>query len=152
MPMPGTRGPNVRISTMTTLAEFLFPAPARRSVPGILAWWERRRFAYNVFVGTSGLVSLAVVTTLQAIPPFSSPQFPPWQVIVAYGVGANVLYTLGSVVEIAAEKLWRGELLPIGPALYRMGLTFAVGLTLFPALLMIMVWIVALVASVFGGL
>ena len=137
---------------MTSLAEFLFPVPARRSVPGILAWWERRRLAYNVFVGTSGLVSLAVFTTLQALPPFSSPVIPPWQVVVIYGVGANVLYTLGSVVEIAAEKLWRGELLPIGPALYRMGLTFAVGLTLFPALLISIVWVIAIVASVAVGI
>jgi hypothetical protein len=138
---------------MTSLADFLFPVPARRSVPGIVGWWERRRLAYNAFVGTSGLVTLAVVTTLQALPPFSSPFFiPPWQPIVLYGIGANVLYTLGPAIEIAAEKLWRGEVLPIGPALYRMGLTFAVGLTLFPALLISLVWVVAVVASVVVGI
>ncbi len=137
---------------MTQLAEFLFPVPARRSVPGILAWWERRRLAYNVFVGTSGLVTLAVVTTLQALPPFSSPIVPPWQPIVLYGIGANVLYTLGPIIEIAAEKLWRGDLMPIGPALYRMGLTFAVGLTLFPALLISIVWMIATVVSVVGAI
>ena len=136
---------------MTSLAEFLFPAPARRSASGILAWWERRRLPYNIFVGTAGLVTLAVVTTLQALPPLAGPVLPPWEAILVYGIGANVLYTLGPLVEIVADKLWRGELLPIGPALYRMGLTFAVGLTLFPALLMSLVWMVALVASVLVG-
>ncbi|HKK93263.1 MAG TPA: hypothetical protein VJ925_07490 [Longimicrobiales bacterium] len=135
---------------MSTLVEFLYPSPARRSVTGIVSWWERRRIAYNALVGGAGLVTLSVVTTLQMIPPFSSPSFPPWQVIVAYGIGANLMYSLGWVVEIAAEKLFRGELLPIGPALYRMGLTFAIGLTLLPAVVISFVWVVAVVVTLFG--
>ncbi len=39
---------------MTELTEFLFPAPARRSVSGIVRWWESRRLAYNVLVGGAG--------------------------------------------------------------------------------------------------
>ena len=31
--------------------------------------------------------------------------------------------------------MWKGEVLPTGPALYRMGLTFSVGLALFPTLI-----------------
>lgn len=135
---------------MSALAEFLYPSPARRTVTGIVRWWERRRLAYNALVGGTGLVTLSVVTTLQFLPPFSSPSFPPWQVIVAYGIGANVMYSLGWAIEIAAEKLFRGELLPIGPVLYRMGLTFALGLTLLPAVVISFVWVVAVGMTLLG--
>ena len=56
--MPDTTEGN----NMTALTEFLFPAPARRSPLAILKWWEKRRFAYNVIVGTAGVVSLSAIT------------------------------------------------------------------------------------------
>ena len=119
---------------MTELTEFLFPAPARRSVSGIVRWWESRRLAYNVFVGGAGLVSLGVVNLIalvSGVPTVESQ----WIVVVAFGVTANLCYLLGPTVEIALQKLWGEKLLPVGPSLFRMGLTFSVGLALFPALL-----------------
>ena len=44
-----------------------------------------------------------------------------------------------------AEKLWGRQLLPVGPALYRVGLTFSVGLALFPTLIMLIGWILRVV-------
>ena len=35
---------------MSAITEFLFPAPAKRTVGGIVTWWEKRRLAYNVVV------------------------------------------------------------------------------------------------------
>jgi hypothetical protein len=61
---------------------------------------------------------------------------------------ANVCYTGGSLIEILAHKLFGRQLLPVGPALYRIGLTFSVGLALFPALLMFIAWIVRIVTAV----
>ena len=52
--------------------------------------------------------------------------------VLAFGGMANVCYLLGPAVEIALEKLWGETLLPVGPGLSRMGLTFSVGLALFP--------------------
>ena len=46
---------------MNTLVEFLFPAPARRTTPAIITWWERRRLAFNAWVGAAGMVSLTTV-------------------------------------------------------------------------------------------
>lgn len=135
---------------MNPLVEFLYPSPARRTPLAIVSWWEDRRLAYNIMVGAAGLFTLAVVTTLQFIPPFSSPSVPPWQAVIVYGIGANLMYSLGWVVEVAAEKLFRGDLLPIGPVLYRMGLTFALGLTLLPAVVLSFVWIVAVVVTLLG--
>ena len=37
-------------------------------------------------------------------------------------------------------------MLPTGPALYHMGLTFSVGLALFPTLIMLIAWIVRIVS------
>ncbi len=62
---------------MTELTEFLFPAPARRTVGGIVRWWESRRLAYNLFVGGAGLLSLGAINLITLIPPgFTEGGFP----------------------------------------------------------------------------
>lgn len=136
---------------MTELVEFLFPAPAARRPGAIWAWWERRRLAYNVWVGSAGAFTVAAGTFLSLLPPHPE-GLPPliiWQPIVLFGVLANVFYTSGAVIETLAEKMWGRQLLPVGPALYRMGLTFSVGLALFPTLIMLIGWILKVVTTVF---
>jgi len=126
---------------MTSLTEFLFPAPAHRSVRGIVAWWESRRLKYNLIVGGSGLLSLAISTVLMWLPP-DRERFPfPLLPVVVFGVLANVCYTLGPALEVAIEKLWGRKALPTGPTLFRMGLTFSVGLTQMPTLLSCFDWL-----------
>lgn len=120
---------------MSALIEFLYPAPAKRKVGGILTWWESRRLHYNAIVGSSGLVSLGTFHVLTSIPP-NAPDVPFfWAPVLAFGLLANVFYFLGPAAEIAIEKLGGGKILPTGPSLYRMGLTFSVGLTFLPTLL-----------------
>ena len=133
---------------MTELTEFLFPAPARRSVSGIVRWWESRRLAYNVFVGGAGLVSLGVVNLIALVSDVPTVESQ-WIVVVAFGVMANLCYLLGPTVEIALQKLWGEKLLPVGPGLFRMGLTFSVGLALSPALLISIFWVARVVFSLF---
>jgi hypothetical protein len=128
---------------MTSLTEFLFPAPASRSAGKIVGWWERRRLFYNVAVGAAGLVSLVAVSAVATL--FSGTvELIPWQPVVVFGLMANVCYFLGPAVEILVHLLWGRAVLPVGPALYRMGLTFSVGLALFPTLLAVL-WAVAAV-------
>lgn len=132
-----------------TLGDFLFPAPAPRSAGAILGWWERRRPAYNLIVGTSGVVAIGAVLVLTWLPPGGLLLgLPPWQPIVAFGLLANVFYTLGSVIEIAVDKLWGRQVLPVGPALFRMGLTFSVGLTMLPVMMMLVMWVLRIVGVV----
>ena len=69
--------------------------------------------------------------------------------VVAFGVMANVCYLLEPAIEIAIQKLWGDKLLPVGPGLFRMGLTFSVGLALFPALLVSIFWVARVVLSLF---
>ncbi|UCG86832.1 MAG: hypothetical protein JSW71_23550 [Gemmatimonadota bacterium] len=135
---------------MNTLAKFLYPKPAKRTAGGIVLWWESRRLQYNLIVGGTGLVSLAGFRLLTLLPP-DAHTFPVfnWTGILAYGLLANACYLLGPTVELLVEKLSRGEILPTGPILYRMGLTFSVGLTLLPPLLAGIDWVVRIFSWIF---
>lgn len=138
---------------MTQLTEFLFPAPAPRRPGAIVAWWEKRRLAYNVWVGTAGLFTVGAGYLLSVLPPGNLGGAPPlvvlWPPIIVFGLMANVFYSAGSVVEILAHALFGRGLLPVGPALYRMGLTFSVGLALVPFLVLMTAWVVTAVGSFF---
>lgn len=135
---------------MTTITEFLFAAPARRSAPAIIVWWERRRLAYNACVGTAGLVSLGTVTFYSAL--IGDAELFPGVLAasVVFGAMANLCYLLGPATEILLEKLWGRRVLPAGPMLYRMGLTFSVGLALFPTILMVLATTIRVVLGVMG--
>ena len=135
---------------MSALTEFLFPAPARRTAGAIVGWWEKRRLVYNVAVGAAGVVGIGVGALFAALPPFSSVFLPPWQAVVVFGLGANVAYFLGPAVEILIDRIWGRQVLPTGPALYRMGLTFSVGLALFPLLVTMIVWVAQVLRAVAG--
>jgi hypothetical protein len=135
---------------MSAITEFLFPAPARRSAPSIIGWWERRRLPYNLAVGAAGLVSIGVGWMVSALPP-GGVVLPmvPWQPVAIFAVMANVCYLMGPAAEIFVDKIWGRQVLPTGPVLYRMGLTFSVGLALFPALLTVIFWVARVVMAVF---
>jgi hypothetical protein len=129
---------------MQGIVEFLFPAPAARDPVAIVRWWERRRVTYNVMVGAAGLFTLGTIQLVTWLPG-SPPAILDWRPVVAFGVMANVCYLLGPATEIALEKLWGRKVLPAGPTLYRLGLTFSVGLALFPALLVVLFTLLRLV-------
>ena len=92
-------------------------------------------------MGGSGLASLAVVRVISWPPPDPHGGFPSPQVVLDFGLLANVCYLLGPAVEMTVEMLWGRKVLPVGPALFRMGLTFAVGLTLLPVLIFTIDWL-----------
>ena len=131
------------------LADFFFPLPAPRNTWGIIRWWESRRLKYNLIVGGTGLFSLGVIRVMTSLPP--DPIHLPYvlQPIIAYGILANICYSLGPTAEILVEKLGRGKILPTGPSFWRMGLTFAFGLTLLPSILVGMGWVFSVISSFF---
>jgi hypothetical protein len=129
------------------LGDVLFPpADARRTTVSLLTWWESRRLTYNVVVGSAGVFTLVVVRAISLLPP-GVPMGLDWRPIVAYGLLANVCYTFGWALEAAAQRAWGDRCPPFGPALFRQGLAFSVGLTLLPILLVSIGWL-AHVASV----
>jgi hypothetical protein len=135
---------------MGSLTEFLFPAPASRTTGAIIGWWEKRRLFYNVAVGAAGSVSFVVMSIVDSLLK-GDPHLVPWPFVVLFGLGANVMYTLGPTIEILIDKIWGRTVLPVGPGLYRMGLTFSVGLALFPTLIMMIALAGWTIARMMGG-
>src|SRR5687767_10858341 len=135
---------------MHDLGEFLFPAPAQRSVGGIVGWWERRRLPYNLFVGGAGLTTLSVLSVVGMLPPNPRPVFFPVIPVIVFGVMANVCYLLGPTVELLIDRIWGRKVLPVGPALFRMGLTFSTGLALLPIIFVMIDWVMRIVRAVIG--
>jgi hypothetical protein len=129
----------------------LFPAAdQRRTTRSILGWWESRRPLYNAVVGGAGLLSMGVVYLMSLVPPSPRMGFA-WELIVVYGVLANICYTFGGVVEAGAQRIWGDKSPKFGPALFRQGLAFSVGLTLLPILLMSFTWVARMLMWIFAG-
>ncbi len=135
---------------MTALTKILFPLPDYRRTPwSLLAWWESRRLTYNLFVGATGLASLAVVLLFNVLPPAGPPILQVWKGVLIYGVLANAGYSLGWLAELGMRTLWREEAPYAGPALWRQGLSFSICLTLLPIPLAVISWVVRLVGHFF---
>lgn len=130
--------------SVSALTRFLYPLPARRSLGQIILWWEQRRLAYNLIVGATGIISLAVIALFSLLPPNPHLMGPPPLFILVYAVIANACYTLGWVLEGAAHTAWHDGVQPVGPVLFRQGLIFSVGLTLLPIVMAVVVWAVKL--------
>ena len=117
---------------MATVAAVLFPEPTLRRHPlAILRWWEAKRLTYNAIVGASGLLALGVLhLTVFPTPGLLNPM--PWAVALAFGIAANICYSSGWLVELLLQRWLGREVYGLGPALFRHGLVFSVGLTWFP--------------------
>jgi hypothetical protein len=136
---------------VSRLSHFLFPAPdERRSTGSIVRWWESRRLKYNAVVGLTGLVTATYVQTLALLPPGG-----PGHLInvlpgiVAYGVMANLMYSGGWIIELVMKALWGDQAPRAGPAMFRQGVIFSVGLTLLPMAIFTMVWIGSTLSALF---
>jgi len=136
---------------MSAVTKFLFRVPYSCSTPAqIIGWWEARRFPFNLAVGAAGVVTLLATHLIAALPPHSQPipLFPSLAVAGAYGVLANVCYTLGWVAELFIRRHASQDLEAMGAALFRYGLAFSVGLTLIPIAFVTLLktaWVLAVV-------
>lgn len=136
---------------MTALARVLFPVPdVRRSPATLLAWWERRRPLYNFVVGSTGLVTLGTLHVISWLPPHLGVD-PPLPLIILYGIAANACYTFGFALEALLQRLWGDDVAPVGPTLWRHGLVFSVGLTLFPIAIAWLAYLFDVTRSLFLG-
>ena len=118
-----------------TLERLLFEPSLSRSPGRVVQWWESRRPVYNAIVGVTGLGTFAYSSLVSWIAT-GDWSVAPWQLVVVYGIGANLFYTLGWAVEVVAERWLKRPVYGLGPALFRHGLVFSIGLTLFPTALM----------------
>jgi hypothetical protein len=136
------------------LQRLLFEPTLVRSPLRVVQWWESRRLSYNVIVGITGLGTLVYVNGLELLLgngmliPRPGPDGPQQvMAIVAYGVLANLCYTGGWILENVAQRWLKRPVYGLGPALFRHGLVFSMGLTLIPA---VVVTIANIAGLIFG--
>lgn len=136
---------------MSAVTRYFFtPVYEPRSAWSIVHWWERRRGLYNLVVGAAGTISLGWVSMLDLLPPrIHHPLGFPLGGILAYGLLANVAYTAGPVIDVFVRRRWGDRVAVVGPALFRYGFAFAVGLTLLPIPLATLGWLIRVVTG--GG-
>ena len=133
------------VEVRTTAVERYFFTPVYRGGPlAVLGWWEARRPIFNLCVGGAGLLSLATVATLLALPPAPVHFSIPLGVVLVYGVMANLCFTLGAPIDIALRRMLGSRAPAIGPVLFRYGFVFSVGLSLLPIPLAFMGWVLKL--------
>jgi hypothetical protein len=118
--------------------DWFFANPqSRRSIWGVVAWWEVRRIPFNVIVGLYGLLCLVAffwaITTSGHLQPGEDAVEP--LALLAAPFGINILYTLGWLVEVPI-RLAVSNLTPrFGPTLLKVGLGFGLFLITLPAAL-----------------
>jgi len=116
------------------------PTPYSRR--DLVKWWEARRFGYNLWVGSVGVITwlLVLIVGSMAVKPGEDFEEPIAMIIgpVIYGVMANVCFTFGWVLDTA---LYRGR---PRVALYKTGLIFSVILTALPGIWAIVAWCITL--------
>jgi hypothetical protein len=97
----------------------------------VIWWWERRRLAYNVCVGSAGVLSMSTLLLLHPHPSAMA-DFGMVLGVVLYGLAANACYSVGWMADLALRKVLGIRAPDLAPALLRYGFVFSIGLTLLP--------------------
>lgn len=108
---------------------------ADRSFWSMVAWWERRRIGYNLFLVAVGIPALVVfflaIEASHSLRPGEDAVEP--LAIIAAPFLANLAYTAGWFVEwLLLSHGLRG---PFGPSLMKAGHLFSLAVVLAPALM-----------------
>ncbi|WP_263356905.1 hypothetical protein [Acidicapsa ligni] len=120
----------------------LFEDDRRISRHDILRWWESRRFSYNLRIGAVGVVTwlLVEIAGSAAVKPGVDFEEPIVMIFgpIFYGIGANLFYTLGWMIDTA---LYKGQPRRM---LYKTGLIFSMILTALPGAWAVIAWLITI--------
>jgi ABC-type branched-subunit amino acid transport system permease subunit len=107
-----------------------------------LGWWEARRAAFNLIVGSAGIISFVVIGIVGLGSYFlfdsdlGGPESGlPILAIPVYAVMANICYTGGWVAESVIRKRWPEQADRFATLSLALGIAFSVLLTLSPAVI-----------------
>ena len=135
-------GVDVRHHWQTLKRKRLFHRePGEKKLARVVAWWEIRRLAFNLIVGVTGLLTCAMAMGIALFSekrygvPIGLPDPPIIALlsILAYGVGANLCYTGGWVVEcLMRAGRGREKADAFAEIAFAAGLAFSILLTLLP--------------------
>ncbi len=114
-----------------------------------IIWWEMRRGVFNLVVGVAGAFTWLLLGVLGEIyshwldSPLGLGDEPVFTlfVVLAYGIGANVCYTVGWIGELIIQRLWPDRAGAYAEMSFTLGLMFSVLLTLSPAALLLGVFV-----------
>ncbi len=113
-----------------------------------ILWWEVRRVPYNLAVGFLGLISLGVSSWVRSffVDPGEEIFHPGLGLlgIVVYGVLANIFYTLGWATELLWSQNDTKATETVRPKVFRLFFIVSSLLTLSPAVLVPLVWLLLL--------
>jgi hypothetical protein len=107
----------------------------------IIKWWELRRIPFNIAVGVTGILTCAILSTVDAIAenrlgePLAFPSSPIGAIlaIIGYAIAANVCFACGWLTEIIVRKIWQEHAGKFAQISFSLGLLFSILLTLMPA-------------------
>ena len=109
----------------------------------IIAWWEARRFHFNLYVGIVGVATwlLVFIAGSAAVKPGVDFEEPLEMLIrpFVYGFLANICYTFGWVVDTV---FYRGT---PRARLYKAGMIFSVVLTALPGVWAVVAWLMTVI-------
>lgn len=129
--------------------ERLLEWPSKPVSPGtrqeIIAWWESRRFRFNLYVGIVGAVTwlLVLVAGSAAVKPGVDFEEPIAMLIgpFIYGFLANICYALGWLVDtISYQGTPRIRL-------YKAGIIFSVVVTALPGVWAVVAWLITVITG-----
>lgn len=112
---------------------------------GIIAWWEARRFRFNLYVGVLGVATwfLVLIAGSAAVKPGANFEEPIAMLVgpFIYGFLANICYSFGWVVDTVS---YRG--MP-RTRLYMAGIIFSVVLTALPGIWAVVAWLMTVITE-----
>ncbi|MEO6908765.1 MAG: hypothetical protein ABI210_12840 [Abditibacteriaceae bacterium] len=116
---------------------WLFAIPeTERTLGNVVAWWELRRFPYNIIVGSVSFVSLVIffvsITSAHVLGPGEDPVEP--LALIISPIIINICYTVGWFAESILWLIWPRKRHVWGPLLFKIGLAFSLFMVTFPAL------------------
>lgn len=82
----------------------LFSDKEDKSLLSAFAWWEKRRLAYNLIVGATGVICVFILSLIPFLELINLIG------IIIYGIIANMFYSLGFVIEIGAKYYFRSKM------------------------------------------
>lgn len=109
-----------------------------------IAWWELRRIPYNLLLAVLGLAAVFVIWWIGSrFDLFGQDVLNPLGfvfAIIAYGIAANVCYTLGWISELLWSRGDTSRTAPMRRSVFRAGVIFSALVTVAPAVLVPAAW------------
>ena len=146
-PPEGESPPTIspKSSVVSQFLNWFFAVPTgKRTLWTIIAWWELRRIAYNLIVGSVGVCSLLLffffITHSGALGPGEDAEEP--MGIIAAPFLMNICYSSGVFLEILLFWRNREQSREVGPKLLRIGFYFSLVVVLIPSVLWGLTWLI----------